>query len=112
MVCNGGVFGSGAYEEDDPVTWEILPPSVLNPGSRGPGDRSPHIVEPASTRGDGQEQCSQHGKAESKGGPELRPTEKRKSEGANTSEEAGKRRAPEPAEQRRARVERELQEEP
>jgi len=112
VVCNGGVFGSGAYEEGDPVTWEVLTPSVLNPGTRGPGDWPPRIGVHASTHDDGQEQCSQHGKAESEGGPELRPTELRKSEGPNTSDEAGKRLAPEPAEQRRTRVERELQEEP
>ena len=109
---NGGVFGSGAYEEGDPGTWEVLTPPVLNPGSRGPGDWTPRIVVHAGTHDDGQEQCSQHGKAESEGGPELRPTENEEVGGPHMSEEAGKRMAPEPAEQRRARAERELQEEP
>jgi len=86
--------------------------SVSNPGSRGPGDMPPRIVVHASTYDDGQEQCSQHGKAESEGGPELRPTELEGVGGPHKSEEAGKRVAPEPVEQRRARVERELQEEP
>jgi hypothetical protein len=32
--------------------------SVLNPGSRGPGDPPPSIVVHVGTRDDGQEQCS------------------------------------------------------
>jgi len=43
-----------------------------------------------------------HGKAEGEGGPELRPTEIEEVGGPNRSDEAGKRLAPEPAEQRRA----------
>jgi hypothetical protein len=107
---NGGVFGHGAYEKDGTGTWEILL-SVQNPGTRGPGDPTPSIVAHVSTRDDGQEQCSQHGKAESEGGPSLGRRRTRKSEG-RMSDEAGKRLAPEPVERRRARVERELQEEP
>jgi len=53
-----------------------------------------------------------HGKAESEGGPELRPTEIEEVGGPNRSDEAGKRLAPGAGGAKAARVERELQEEP